>query len=125
MGLTAKLAAFNGTIIGTVFGLAVYVILGSVYGFPVDADGIGHLIEAYGVVMFAFAGAASGNVLAVVKIFPTAPIIAGSLSGLIGGILAWAIPIYLSVTIDIPTGAIGGFIAALVISIMARFLPGL
>jgi len=118
MGLTSKLAVFNGTVLGTLFGLTIYTYLA-------DPNGIEFFVEAYGVTVFAFAAAASGNVLAFVKVFPTAPVIAGSVSGVIGGVLAWAIPTYMSVQISIPTAAIGGFVAALVMSLMMRFLPGL
>lgn len=118
MGLTAKLGAFNGTVFGTVAGLALYALLA-------NPGGIEFLIEAHGVVLFAVAGAASGNVLAFVKIFPTGPLFAGALSGLVGGVLAYALPTYVSVQLSIPTGAIGGFIAAVVVAIMWRFLPGL
>ena len=118
MGLTAKLAIFNGTIIGTIFGLAVYLFLA-------DPHGLEFFIETHEIVVFSFAAAASGNVLAFVKVFPTAPIIAGAISGFLGGVLAWAVPTYLSVTLTTPTGAIGGFIAAIVMSLMLRFLPGL
>lgn len=118
MGLTEKLGAFNGTVFGTFIGLAFYAMLA-------DPSGIEFLIEAHGVVLFAFAGAASGNVLALVKIFPTGPLFAGAISGLVGGGLAYILPTYISVLVSIPVGAIGGFIAALVISLMWRFLPGL
>lgn len=118
MGLTAKLAAFNGTVIGTVLGLGVYVSLA-------DANAVELLTATHGVIAFALAAAASGHALAFVKVFPTGPVVAGALSGMVGGVLAWAMPMYLSVTVTIPTGAAGGFIAAGVMSLMLRFLPGL
>lgn len=118
MGLTAKLAVFNGTVVGTIFGLAAYLFLA-------EPQGLAVLIEVYEIVVFSFAAAASGNVLALVKFFPTAPVIAGGLSGFLGGVLAWFVPSYLSVALTLPVGAIGGFVAALVVGLMLRFLPGL
>ena len=118
MGLTAKLGAFNGTLVGTILGLATYVRLA-------DASAASLLIATPEIVAFAVAAAASANVLAFVKLFPTGPVVAGALSGIVGGVLAYVIPTYVSVAITLPSGAFGGFLAAFVMSVFLRFLPGL
>ena len=123
MVLRRVLGAFNGIVIGSVIGLAVYVSLAG------GTLSVGEFIRAaWDVGTFAFAAVTSGWVLSWVKVYPLAPVWAGLLSGAVGGVLAYALPSVLSVPFLVlpgPEMVVGGFIAALVLGVSLRFLPGL
>lgn len=115
MGLTGKLGAFNGIVVGTVFGLGLYA--GSV-----GVSSVGELLLALAEVGgFAVGAASSGSVLAVVKVYPLAPVIAGAIAGLLGGAAAIVLP----AGMPFPQQVVGGVIAAVVGALFVRFLPGL
>ena len=113
--LTRVLGAFNGIVIGTILGLGLYVGASgatSVTGVVLAIKDIGGLTVA---------AAGSGTALSVVKLYPTAPVLAGALSGILGGGLA----LFLPLGIPLPQQAIGGAVAAAVVGLLVRLLPGL
>lgn len=120
--LTKLLGEFNGIVIGTFLGIAGYVWMtgGSFTPF-------GLLDTTWEIGGYAVGASTSTTVTTRITEYPTGPILAGVLSGIIGAGLAVYVPLVLTAPVisDITSQLITGLVAGGVVGTLTRFFPGL